>query len=296
MKLSNLVKVALFAIVVSILLVPSSVAQEEGQEPEQEGQQEEGTGESTEEEGLQSKKDKTGTNPINFQKELRFYNEYSFLNTAGDGNQNVSTVEIRTPFANGKWQWRIRAHPVTGLEADFNDDGVDDVDEWSLGDTDMRFLTVPIVRMDKLFAIAYGLEVFMNTASDDALGAGTTALGPQIFYGKFFKRGLFAPGLQYRFSVDEDEGRAKTDQIAIDLNLLIMAKNKLSWFFTNPQIIIDNETNQEFAIVDFEFGFMMAKFGFKAPGHSVYIRPAVGVGADRPVDYGVELGYKIIGL
>ncbi len=31
--------------------------------------------------------DKTGTNPINFQRDFRIYNEYSWLNTAGDGNQ-----------------------------------------------------------------------------------------------------------------------------------------------------------------------------------------------------------------
>jgi hypothetical protein len=31
------------------------------------------------------KTDKTGTNPINFTHDLRAYNEYLFLNTAGDG-------------------------------------------------------------------------------------------------------------------------------------------------------------------------------------------------------------------
>ena len=41
-------------------------------------------------------------------------------------------------------------------------------------------------------------------------------------------------------------------------------KDKLSWFFTDPQIIFDNELDEEFAIVDFEIGFMMAKFGLNA--------------------------------
>jgi len=51
-----------------------------------------------------NKKDKTGTNPVNFQRDIRFYNEYSWLNTEGDGNQNLTTVEFRTPFLEGKWQ------------------------------------------------------------------------------------------------------------------------------------------------------------------------------------------------
>ena len=54
-------------------------------------------------------KDKTGTNPVNFQYEIRIYNEYSWLNTAGDGHQNVTTLEFRTPFSDGKFQYRMRA-------------------------------------------------------------------------------------------------------------------------------------------------------------------------------------------
>jgi uncharacterized protein YneR len=239
------------------------------------------------------KKDKTGTNPVNFQRDIRLYNEFSWLNTAGDGNQNLTTLEFRTPFLDGKWQWRVRAR-FNSITADLNDDGTDDVDESGAGDTDMRFLTVPILDMANMRAVAFGLELFLDTASEDVLGSGTTSLGPQVFFVKFFKRGLFAPGFQYKFSVDEDDGRSDTEQILIDLNLLIMAKNKQSWFFTDPQIVIDNENNTEFAIVDFEFGWMMSKWT-DLKGHSFYIRPSLGVGADRPTDGSVEIGYKIVG-
>lgn len=65
--------------------------------------------ESKEDAKAAAKADKTGTNPINFQNELRIYNEYTWLNTEGDGNQNLTTLEFRTPFMDGKWQYRIRA-------------------------------------------------------------------------------------------------------------------------------------------------------------------------------------------
>ena len=245
------------------------------------------------------KKDKTGTNPVNFQRDLRLYNEYSELNTEGDGNQNLTTLEFRTPFAGGKWQWRVRAR-YNWIEADLNDDGTDDIDESGLSDTDMRFLTVPYLKGVNAFAVA--LEVFFDTASEDELGSGTTSLGPQVFYVRFFRGGflawkgggLFAPGLQYKFSVDEDDGRDDTDQVLIDLNLLVMAKDKQSWFFTDPQIVFDNENDTEFALLDFEFGWMMSKWT-DLRGHSFYVRPMLGVGADRPADYALELGYKIVG-
>lgn len=239
------------------------------------------------------KQDKTGTNPVNFSRDFRVYNEYSWLNTAGDGNQNLTTAEFRTPFLDGKWQWRVRAR-YNSLTADINDDGTDDIDESGAGDLDMRFLTVFSLDKAKKTAWAGGLEVFLDTASEDALGSGTTALGPQVFYVKFLPTGLFAPGLQYKFSVDEDTGRSDIDQVLIDLNYLRMAKDKQSWFFTDPQIVIDNENDTEFAIVDFEFGWMMSKWT-DLKGHSFYIRPSVGVGADRPTDGSIELGYKIVG-
>ena len=237
--------------------------------------------------------DKTGTNPINFQRDIRLYNEYSWLNTSGDGNQNLTTVEFKTPFLDGKWQWRVRSQ-YNAKTADLNDDGRDEIDESGVGDTDMRFLTVPYIDMPNKQAFAIGLELFLNTASEDALGSGTTSLGPQVFYVKFLPTGLFAPGLQYKFSIDEDSGRSDTDQVLIDLNYLRMAKDKQSWFFTDPQIVIDNENNVEFSIVDLEFGWMMTNWT-ELKGHSVYIRPSFGVGTDRPVDGSVELGYKIVG-
>ena len=227
-----------------------------------------------------SKKDKTGTNPINFQQEIRFYNEYTSLNTSGDGKQNVATLEYRTPLLDGKWQYRLKVKHNSVL-ADTNNDGNDNIDESGLGDIDMRFLTILNMDMETKTAWAAGLEIFLNTASEDTLGSGTTSLGPQIFYVKFLDSGLFAPGFQYKFSVDEDDGRSKTDQSIIDLNYLLMAKDKKSWFFTDPQIIIDNEKSQEFAIVDFEFGWMANQWFEKLKGHSFYVRPSIGVGVDR---------------
>jgi hypothetical protein len=240
-----------------------------------------------------TKQDKTGTNPVNFANDLRMYNEFSWLNTEGDGYQNLTTLELRTSFFKGKWQYRVRVR-YNAIEADLNDDGNDDIDESGLGDIDMRFLTVPYMNKANKIAIATGLEVFFDTASEDVLGAGSTSLGPQIFVVKFFSRGLFAPGLQYKFSIEEDDGRSDVSQFLIDLNLLIMAKDKQSWFFTDPQIVFDTENDTEFAIVDLEFGWMMSKWT-DLKGQSFYIRPSFGVGNDRPVDYSVELGYKIIG-
>ena len=67
--------------------------------------------------------DKSGTNPVNFQRDLRFYNEYSWLNTAGDGNQNALTMEYRQPLFDGEFvlrefRWLKDTHLRMSLETD----------------------------------------------------------------------------------------------------------------------------------------------------------------------------------
>lgn len=241
---------------------------------------------------LADKSDQTGTNPINFTFDLRVYNEYLWLNTAGDGNQNLTTVEFRVPFLDGKWQFRVRAR-ANVINADLNDDGVDELDESGFGDLDFRFLTVPYVDPEKRIAFAAGLEVFLDTASDEALGSGSTSLGPQIFL-VFFKPfgldiDLFAPAYQHKFSIDGND----VNQSLIDLFMLKTSEDKTLWALVNPVFVIDHEANTEYMLIDIELGTMLDKY-LGTKGHSVYVRPSVGIGGDRPYDASIEVGYKMV--
>ncbi len=242
------------------------------------------------------KSDKTGTNPVNFTYDFRIYNEYQWLNTDGDGYQNITTMEFRAPILDGKWQFRARIRGVA-LEADMNNDGVDELDDSGFGDSDIRFLTVPYINMDKKMAIAFGMEFFFDTASEDILGSGTTSLGPQVF-AVFFKPfgGMFdlvAPAYQHKFSVDEDDGRSNVHQGLMDIFFLKTSKDKQKWALIDPQAVLDYENDTEFMLIDVEVGTMLDNY-FGTKGHSVYLRPSIGIGSDRPTDGSIEAGYKII--
>ena len=54
-----------------------------------------------------------------------------------------------------------------------------------------------------------------------------------------------------------------------------MAGDRQLWFFTDPQIVIVNESDTEYAIVDFELGWMMSKWT-DLKGHNIYekLRPS----------------------
>jgi hypothetical protein len=242
------------------------------------------------------KGDKTGTNPINFTHDARLYNEYIWLNTAGDGSQNITTVEFRTPFAGGKWQFRARARGAS-IKADRDNDGIDDLDDGGSGDFDFRFLTVPIINMKKKFALAVGLEVSLPTATEVSLGSGALSFGPQVF-GVFFapfgiKGTLIAPAYQHKFSIDEDDGRSAVHQGLIDIFLLWGSSNKQYWALVDPQIVLDYEEEKEFMIIDIEAGAMLDKY-LGTKGHSAYLRPSIGIGKHRPTDGSIEAGYKVI--
>lgn len=242
------------------------------------------------------KSDKTGTNPINFTHDFRAYHEYQFLNTPGDGDQNITTVEFRTPFHKGKWQFRMRGRGQW-LNIDADDDGTDEIDDGGFGDFDFRFLTVPIVDMKKKFALAVGFETFLPTATEVSLGSGALSFGPQVFAVFFAPLGikgtLFVPAYQHKFSVDEDDGRSEVHQGLVDIFFLWISSNKHYWALFDPQFVFDYENEKEFSIIDMETGTMLDRF-FGTKGHSAYVRPSIGIGADRPTDGSIEVGYKII--
>jgi len=242
-----------------------------------------------------AKADKTGTNPINFTNDMRVYNEFIWLNTAGDGQQNVTTFEYRMPILEGKFQFRTRIRGVW-TAADLNDDGIDDLDSSGLGEVDFRFLTVPYLNMKKKVAMAIGFEMFLPTGNR-TVGSQRLSIGPQVF-GVFFEpfginNSLIAPAYQHRLSTWEDEGVSRLNQSLFDVFFLKTSADKQYWMLVNPSYVIDHEANANFGFVDVEFGMMLDKI-IGLNGHSAYIRPTSGIGEDHPTDGSIEVGYKFI--
>jgi hypothetical protein len=280
----TLIVLVAFFLVLSVVHAPG-FAEEINEEPAEQDQSE---ADAIKEE---FKKDKTGTNPMNFTFDARLYNEYRWLNTDGGGGQNVTTFEFKAPFAKGKWQFRGKIRGV-GLNADFDDDGIDDVDEYGFGDTDLRFMTIPYLSMEKKMAVAVGVEAFIDTASEDALGTGATSLAPFVFLGFFNPIGpgsIFVPGYQHTISVIEDDGRDNVRGGLIDMFLVKTWSENKYWGYVDPQIVLDYEHSTEFMLLEIQAGMMLG-----SKGHSVWIMPSLGVGHYRPYDVSVEVGYKIV--
>ncbi len=274
-------KISMIVLLVLILAVPAVVwAQEE------------------------KKEDDTGTNPINFTYDARFYTETSWLRP-DNSSLITNTFELRMPLGRTmsnltnqklgifndlgsrhalRLKYRYKSLNLgTGPGLNTNISGT--------GDLDFRYLYVPYVT--NKWGLAGGLEAFFPTASNDALGSGKTVLRPQIFagfFGLFGKASIFAPGLLYLFDVAGDDNRAPVNQWQMDIYFVWLLAQMKHWLIINPQPVLDVENNKEFMIVDVEFGFMVPNL----PGAAVHVRPGVGVGADRPLDWTFEFGFKWI--
>ena len=99
---------------------------------------------------------------------------------------------------------------------------------------------------------------------------------------------LFAPAYQYAFDIAGDDLIPEVSRSLIDLFALWTAEDKSWWALVDPQIVIDHENDVEFGQIELEVGQMMLG------GLSSYIRPGFGVGADRPLDWTLEFGFKVI--
>ncbi len=100
----------------------------------------------------------------------------------------------------------------------------------------------------KKLIVVPGLEVFFDTASNDALGSGKTSLGPVIFAvfpGILGGSSLFAPGYQYIFDIAGDDSRSNISRSQIDLYFVWLLSKGKNWLIVDPQIILDHENSKE---------------------------------------------------
>ena len=250
--------------------------------------------------------DNTGTNPINFTYDARFYIESSWF----DGGSFIApTFELRMPLGRtmsnltnqrlgifndlgSKYALRLKFRPQQNLN--LNDPGgnpLAGVNISGIGDMDFRFLAVPYVT--QTWGIAAGVEAFFPTATNDLLGTGRYSLRPQVFLGFFGllgKNSIFAPGYLYVFDVGGDADRASVEQHQFDIYFVWLLAKMRHWLIINPAINLDVENDQNIYVVDVELGFMIPQI----KGASVHVRPGVGLGDDRPFDWTFEFGLRFI--
>ena len=259
----------------------------------------------TEEAATEQAPDNTGTNPINFTYDARFYMESTWF----DGGSLIApTFEFRMPLGRtlsnlsnqklgifndlgSKYALRLKFRPQQNLNLeDPGGDPTADINISGMGDTDFRFLAVPHVTQK--MGVAAGIEAFLPTATNDLLGSDNYVLRPQVFVGFFGligKNSIFAPGYLYAFDVGGSD-RPPVEQHQFDIYFVWLLAQMKHWLIVNPQVNLDQENNKDIFLIDVEFGYTIPQL----PGTSIHVRPGAGLGGDKPFDWSFEFGVRFI--
>ena len=252
-----------------------------------------------------AQEDNTGTNPVNFTYDFRLFTEMVSL-PSDDSSLITSTIEFRWPFGRDvanlkgvgagspyhdmgqRFGMRIRARH-SNLSVDLP--GAGTYSASGIGDFDARLLYLPYIGKKTILAV--GLEGFFDTATNPALGSGKTSLGPSVigvFPGLMGRGSLFAPAYQYVFDVAGSDDRADIGRSQIDLYFVWTLAGGKNWLIVDPQLIIDHENDTKPALVEIEWGFMMAP----SAGVSGWLRPGFGIRSDNLYDWNLEAGVKFV--
>jgi hypothetical protein len=255
--------------------------------------------------GVLAQEDNTGTNPANFTYDARLYFEMADLDDPR-GSLITSTYELRWPLGGDvakvtgaddglysklgkKFGMRVRAR-FKDLSLDNPGEEVFGTSEVSgIGDIDARVLYMAYA--SKRIIIVPGLEAIFDTATNPALGNNANVLAPvlfAVFPGVLGGQSLFAPGYQYLFDISGDDTKVSRSQI--DLYFVWLLGKGAHWLIVDPQVVIDHENKQEPALVEVEWGYMIAP----SVGASTYLRPGAGIGSDKPYEWNLEFGFKYV--
>ncbi len=92
------------------------------------------------------------------------------------------------------------------------------------------------------------------------------------------------------FDVAGDSSRPDISRSQIDLYFVWMLANGKNWLIVDPQVVLDHENSKELGTIEAEWGFMIAP----SAGASAYLRPGIGIGADKPYSWNIEVGLKFV--
>ena len=137
-------------------------------------------------------------------------------------------------------------------------------------------------------------EYIANTADRPELGTGRHVFKGTFIYARFLPQGIFAPALVHSVDLGGDTGRADVSITTMDFYYVPKLKDPRNFVTIDPSLNFDWENNAEFASLAVTAGRTVGQaFGGIT---QVYIKPSVLMGHERPGDWSVEVGFKVLGF
>lgn len=225
-----------------------------------------------------------GTDPTKLSRS--FVSTFEHIDLAGGFSSNILKLSYKAPLF-GKSDWAVTyVLPVASLDA-VGDDGYD------IGDVS--------IKVNHVFGLDHeGGNVLIGEMVFDTAGRPELGTGQNVFKGTyiraFFRDGgdIFAPALVHSASLWGDDRRADVSATTIDLYYVPKMADPRNLVTFDPSINADWENDREFLGLAVTYGRVLGS-AFGGNG-IVTIKPSIFAGPERPGDWGIEFGYKVIGF
>jgi hypothetical protein len=204
-------------------------------------------------------------------------------------------LDLRNGFFRGTFKPSYRiplgAHTSVTLQVPFVRTDLAGDDGFDLGDASAKFSHV--YKLTRQYGIVLTGEVVFDTAARPELGGGATVFKGTVIYAKFLRTGaIFAPALGLNDSIGHD-GRP-TRSVVADFYYVPKLSDRRYFITVDPALTGDLENDAEFASLAITFGRLLGPgFGGTA---QLYAKPSVFAGSERSADWGIEIGYKLVGF
>ena len=212
--------------------------------------------------------------------------KYEYLDLQGGFSTGTLRLSYTRPFGDKRdYAVRLRA-PVTYVDV-FGNDSHD------LGDVSVELSHVFGLTRQHAFVVKG--EVVFDTAARAELGTGQNVFKGTFIYAKFLKGGnIFAPAIVQSNSLWGSDSRADVNSTTFDFYYVPKMKDPRNLITMDPSLNFDWENDKTFAGLAITFGRVL---GPQLGGNGiVFVKPSLFAGGERPGDWGVELGYKVIGF
>lgn len=221
-----------------------------------------------------------GTDPTKLRRML--WGSYEFMDVGQEISRRTAKLMFENPITD-KTSLRVTV-PVVG----FNTPGPNA--HAALGDIALRATHLLSVTRER--GIVLQGEVFADSAARRELGNGTTVLKGTVIYAKFLEGGqIFAPAFSHAQSINGDNQMRET---TADFYFVPRLKNP-AWYMTiDPAVIQNWEEDRTYASIAVTTGRAVGQI---AGGLAqVYLKPNVFIGGERPADWSIEAGFRVIGF
>jgi hypothetical protein len=164
---------------------------------------------------------------------------------------------------------------------------------YSLSDIGVKISDVVIIT--RQYGIVVAGEFTFDTANQVEGGTGKNVFKGTFTYAKFLQGGsIFAPSLNQSNSIWGESDRPPVNNTVLDFYYVPKLKDPKTYITVDPAINSNWQTKAIFPSLAVTVGRTL---GVVFGGHSqIYVKPETFAGGDRSANWGIELGYKVIGF